>query len=79
MDAMLESTITCPGCGFSRAETDADRRLPLVLGVSRLRRAGAAEAGRLLCLLLLRHRALSPGAGVGPGRVLWLIGCEVRP
>jgi len=36
----------------------ADRRLPVVLGVSILRGDGAAEAGRLLRLLFLRHRRL---------------------
>jgi hypothetical protein len=42
----------------------ADRRVCPVLGVSRLPRARGAEAGRLLCVLLLRDNPLPAETGV---------------
>jgi hypothetical protein len=50
---------------------DADRRMPVLLSVQRLRRASQAEAGRLLRVLLLRHCPVSAQAG---GRcMLWVM------
>ena len=43
----------------------ADRLLRAVLGVSRLSGAREAEAGRLLCVLLLRDGSLPPKTGIG--------------
>ena len=74
---------------------DADGRLPVFLGVPGLQRGAEAQAGRLLRLVLLWHRALSTGAGrrrvlrvmpvqrinAGLGRIrpVWLYALAVLP
>jgi hypothetical protein len=42
---------------------DADRRLPVLLRLQKLWGTAEAQAGRLLCVLLLRFRAMSTGTG----------------
>jgi hypothetical protein len=59
-----------PGMRFHADRNDADGPLYLVLAVSGLFSAPAAEAWRLLCLLFVRQRALSTRAAGRQGRLL---------
>ena len=53
-DVVLESTLTCPACGYAERGDDADQRLPVLLVLPGLRRAQQAEGRRLLRVLQLR-------------------------
>ena len=69
---ILQSVITCPGCGTATSETmptDACRFFYACPGCGVTLRA---QAGGLLCFLLLRLRAVSAGSGgtVGRGAVV---------
>jgi hypothetical protein len=52
-----------PTLQYLEARNNAVRRVPILLCLYRLWRAAQAQAGRLLCLLLLRFGTLSPRAG----------------
>jgi len=57
----------------ARRSRDADECLPILLGLSVVRHAVEAAAGRLLRILLLRNGALSADAGIG-----WVLYWKVR-
>lgn len=59
-----------PGLRSSLAREDADRRLPVPLYLQEMRSADEAQAGRLLRLLLVRRRPLSPNPR-GAGQRRW--------
>jgi hypothetical protein len=63
-----------PALLYREVGSDADRRLPVLLRVHRLRRKAQAEAGRLLRVLLVRLGALSADAGpVTRGHLLFTV------
>ena len=72
VDLVLESTLTCPDCGYAKFErmpTDSCQWLAI-----------EAEGRRLLCVLLVWDREVSSGANVGhrllpvSAEILWFKG-----
>ena len=62
---------TLPALRWRAGGADADRRVSVLLSVHALRRSAQASSRRLLCVLLLRHGAMSVDAGsTGSARLL---------